>query len=86
MTVRCPSFMKVKARPPERTLEEGRRRTRNDLIARGMDIDDAVRWCAAWEAEADRLGRQRDTHFWNHATRWIDHHLAKDWRCRPRTR
>jgi hypothetical protein len=68
------------------TFDEGRRRIRNDLIARGIDIDDAARWCAAWEAEASRQGIPCGAHYWDHAMRWIDEQLATAWRFRPRTR
>ena len=64
------------------TFEEGRRRIRNDLIARGFDIDEAVRWCAAWEAEAGRQELPRGAHYWDDAQSWIDAHLTSSWRFR----
>ena len=65
------------------TFEEGRRRIRNDLIAGGLDIDNAVRWCAAWEAEAGRQGIPRGAQFWDDARGWIVEQLATSRRFRP---
>lgn len=43
------------------------------LVDEGVAIDAAERWCAAWEAEAERQGVRRSSpYFWDAGRGWID--------------
>jgi hypothetical protein len=44
---------------------------RKRLIADGETIEMAVRWCDAWELEAERRGIAQDGDYWSHGTHWI---------------
>lgn len=44
---------------------------RKRLVADGETIDMAVRWCDAWELEAERRGIAHDGDYWSHGTHWI---------------
>lgn len=44
-----------------------------ELVDSGMAIETAERWCAAWEAEAERQGvRRTSPYFWDAGRGWID--------------
>jgi hypothetical protein len=44
---------------------------RKRLIADGETIEMAVRWCDAWELEAERRAIAQDSDYWSHGTHWI---------------
>ena len=47
--------------------------TRRALITSGMSAEDSARWCAAWEAEAERQHIRPDSkYFWDAGRGWID--------------
>jgi hypothetical protein len=47
--------------------------TRHALIMSGMSAELSARWCAAWEAEAERQNLHRDSnYFWDAGRGWID--------------
>jgi hypothetical protein len=45
---------------PERIHQARRIAVRNGLTDYGMSLEDAERWCDAWEAEAERLAVPKD--------------------------
>lgn len=49
--------------------------TRRSLITDGMSAEESARWCAAWEAEAERQNIRPDSkYFWDAGRGWIDAH------------
>jgi hypothetical protein len=44
---------------------------RRRLISEGVSAEMAVRWCDAWEGEADRRGLGHDDDYWSLGTQWI---------------
>ena len=56
---------------PERTHQARRAATRNGLTDYGMPLEEAERWCDAWEAEAERLGLPKDANYWTVGSAWI---------------
>jgi len=44
---------------------------RKRLISEGVSPEMAVRWCDAWEGEADRLSLGHDDEYWSLGTQWI---------------
>ena len=54
------------SRPRLRSLAIRRR-----LISEGVSAEMAVRWCDAWEGEADRRGLDHDDDYWSLGTQWI---------------
>ena len=44
---------------------------RRRLISEGVSAEMAVRWCDAWEGEADRRGLGHDDDYWSMGTQWI---------------
>jgi hypothetical protein len=47
--------------------------TRRALITSGMSAEMSARWCAAWEAEAERQNIRPDSkYFWDAGRGWID--------------
>ncbi len=47
--------------------------TRHELIKGGMSAEISARWCAAWEAEAERQNLRPDSnYFWDAGRGWID--------------
>jgi hypothetical protein len=45
---------------------------RKALTDYGVDLDQAERWCATWEAEAARQGVARGPYYWDAGRGWID--------------
>jgi hypothetical protein len=53
-------------------IEANRALVHDELIERGMPALGADAWCAAWEAEAERLGiDRRVADFWTFGSVWI---------------
>ncbi len=51
--------------------------TRHALIMSGMSAELSAKWCAAWEAEAERQNiRPESKYFWDAGRGWIDAQLA----------
>jgi hypothetical protein len=51
----------------------------NMMAARRMSLQEAMRWCDAWENRAANRGVRSDTpYFWDSARGWIDAQLAFD--------
>jgi hypothetical protein len=44
---------------------------RRRLISEGVSAEMAVRWCDAWEGEADRRSLGHDDEYWSLGTQWI---------------
>lgn len=60
-----------------RTIEANCALVRDELIERGMPALGADAWCAAWEAEAKRLGiDRRVADFWTIGSVWIRERTA----------
>ena len=53
----------------ERTRKAAIRGLARDL---GVDLEEAQRWCAAWERFAKRHGVVWNPYFWDSARGWID--------------
>jgi hypothetical protein len=62
-----------------KAIEANRSVVRSELIAAGIPRVAADAWCAAWEAEAQRLGIDvRIPDFWTIGSVWIrEHHGAQ---------
>lgn len=46
---------------------------KRELVDDGVTPETAERWCAAWEAEAERQGvRRTSLYFWDAGRGWID--------------
>jgi hypothetical protein len=62
-----------------KAIEANRSVIRGELIAEGMPPVAADAWCAAWEAEAERLGIDaRTPDFWTIGSVWIrEQHAAQ---------
>jgi len=56
---------------PERIHQARRAATLNGLTDYGMSLEDAERWCDAWEAEAARLELPKDKNYWTVGSAWI---------------
>lgn len=56
----------------ELIFQAGRAGCRNALTHLGVDLDQAERWCATWEAEAARQGVARGPYYWDAGRGWID--------------
>jgi hypothetical protein len=56
---------------PERIHLARRTTVRNGLTDFGMRLEDAERWCDAWEAEAARRGITRSADYWTVGDAWI---------------
>ena len=52
---------------------------RNGLTDYGMDLDQAERWCDAWEFEAASQGIGRSAEYWQDGRRWIDDWTERAW-------
>ena len=60
-----------------RTFETSRALVHDELVDRGMPALGADAWCAAWEAEAKRLGIDgRVADFWTIGSVWIREQTA----------
>jgi hypothetical protein len=62
---------------PERIHQARRVATRNRLTAYGMSVEDAERWCAAWEIQATMLELPRDRDYWTLGAAWIAEERAR---------
>ena len=60
-------------RPPKPgpTQDAERALVRSRLVAAGLDVATADRWCDRWLVEADVRGLARDAGFWPAGERWI---------------
>jgi hypothetical protein len=56
---------------PERIHEARRAAVRNGLTDYGMSVEDAERWCDAWEIEAASRDLPRDGAYWRTGAEWI---------------
>jgi hypothetical protein len=56
---------------PERIHQARRIAVRNGLTDYGMPLEDAERWCDAWEAEAGGRGLPKDSNYWTIGSDWI---------------
>jgi hypothetical protein len=56
---------------PERIHQARRAATRNGLTDYGMSVEDAERWCDAWEIEAASRGLPRNADYWTLGEAWI---------------
>ena len=56
----------------ERIFQARRAGCRHALTDYGVDLDQAERWCASWEAEAARQGVVRGPYYWDAGRGWID--------------
>jgi hypothetical protein len=60
-----------------KTIEANRRLIHDELVERGIPALAADAWCAAWEAEAKRLGIDgRVADFWTLGSVWIREQIA----------
>jgi hypothetical protein len=60
----------------ERLFQVRRAGCHDHLVRIGQSLDQAERWCDAWEQEAERRGWQRTGEFWEHGRLWIDAQIA----------
>jgi hypothetical protein len=56
---------------PQRIFQARRDAIRNTLTGSGMSLEDAERWCSAWEVEAASRGLPRDGAYWQVGAQWI---------------
>lgn len=56
---------------PARIHAARRAAVRNGLMDYGMSLEDAERWCDAWEIEAASQGLARDGDYWDAGKAWI---------------
>jgi hypothetical protein len=56
---------------PERIHQARRAAVRNGLTDYGMSVEDAERWCDAWEIEAASRGLTKDSEYWQLGQSWI---------------
>ena len=56
---------------PERIFMAWRIAVRNGLTGSGMALEDAERWCDAWELEAAMRDVPRDRDYWTVGSAWI---------------
>jgi hypothetical protein len=56
---------------PERIFQARRAAVRNGLTDYGVALDEAERWCTAWEVEAAILQLPRDREYWTVGSAWI---------------
>jgi hypothetical protein len=56
---------------PERIFQARRAALRNNLTGTGMSVENAERWCDAWEIEAAGLGLPRDAAYWRAGAEWV---------------
>jgi hypothetical protein len=56
---------------PERIHQARRAAVRNGLTDHGMPLEEAERWCDAWEAEATARGLPKDRDYWTIGSAWI---------------
>jgi hypothetical protein len=61
-----------------KTIKANRAFVHDELIARGMPALGADAWCAAWEAEAERLDIDRRlADYWTLGSVWIREQISK---------
>jgi hypothetical protein len=60
----------------ERLFQARRTGCRDHLVRTGQSLDQAERWCDAWEREAELRGRPRSGEFWEYGRLWIDAQIA----------
>ena len=61
-----------------KTIEANRRYIHDELMERGLPALGADAWCAAWEAEAERLGIDgRIADFWTLGSVWVREQTAR---------
>jgi hypothetical protein len=56
---------------PARIFQARRAAVRNGLTDYGVTLEDAERWCTAWEVEAAGRGLVRDAAYWQAGAEWI---------------
>jgi hypothetical protein len=56
---------------PERIHQARRIAARNGLTDFGMSLEDAERWCDAWEIEATVRALRKDRDYWTVGSAWI---------------
>ena len=56
---------------PERIYQARRAAVRNGLTDYGMSLEDAERWCDAWELEAAGRRLAKDGAYWTAGAEWI---------------
>jgi hypothetical protein len=56
---------------PERIFQARRAAIRNTLTGSRMSLEDAERWCHAWEVEAAGPGLARDGDYWTAGAEWF---------------
>jgi hypothetical protein len=56
---------------PDRIFQAWRMATRNGLTDFGMPLEEAERWCDAWEVEAAMRDVPRDRDYWTVGSAWI---------------
>lgn len=49
---------------------------RDALMGGGLSLEQAERWCDAWELQAALQHRERSGSFWEDGRRWIDAQIA----------
>jgi hypothetical protein len=67
---------------PERIFQARRAAIRNGLTDYGMSLEDAERWCDAWEIEAASQQLLRDANYWQLGAMWVAEERAArrpDW-------
>lgn len=60
----------------DRLYQVRRTECRDHVIRFGQSVEQAERWCEAWEREAESRGWQRTAEFWDHGRLWIDSQIA----------
>jgi len=61
---------------PERIHQARRIACRNGLTDYGVPLDEAERWCTAWEIEAAMRELPRDANYWTVGSAWITEQRA----------
>src|SRR5262245_31608416 len=56
---------------PDRIFAAWRLAIRNTLAGEGMSLDEAERWCEAWDAEAAGRWLPKDAVYWELGAEWI---------------
>jgi hypothetical protein len=62
---------------PERISQAWRTAVRNTLTSQGIPLEDAERWCTAWEVEAAMRELPRDSDYWTVGSAWIAEQRAR---------
>jgi hypothetical protein len=62
---------------PERIHQARRAAVRNGLTDYGMPLEEAERWCDAWELEAAGRGLPKDAAYWEAGEAWMSEQRAK---------